>query len=88
MSVVLWDFDGTLAERPGLWSACLMETLDEHEPGHGVSEDAVRAFLDSGFPWHVPDVEHPELCDADWGRKRRGDERRERHVGYSRSLFV
>jgi len=32
--LVLWDFDGTLAERPGMWRGCLVETLDADEPGH------------------------------------------------------
>jgi len=27
--IVLWDFDGTLAERPGLWRGCLLEVLRE-----------------------------------------------------------
>jgi putative hydrolase of the HAD superfamily len=63
--VVLWDFDGTLAERPGLWGACLLETLDEHEPGHAVELDRLRSRLRDGFPWHRPHVAHPELCEAD-----------------------
>src|SRR6201995_4789669 len=37
--VVMWDFDGTLATRPGLWSTCLLEVLDEHAPGHAASRD-------------------------------------------------
>ena len=63
--IVLWDFDGTLAERPGRWRACLVEVLDEHEPEHGVDPGALRPFLRDGFPWHRADVEHPELCDPD-----------------------
>jgi putative hydrolase of the HAD superfamily len=61
---VLWDFDGTLATRPGLWSACLLEVLDEHEPGHRVAVDDLRTALRDGFPWHRPEVPHPELCAA------------------------
>jgi putative hydrolase of the HAD superfamily len=63
--VIFWDFDGTLAHRPGMWGACMVETLDEHEPGHGSSLDAVRPLLEDGFPWHEPHTPHPELCDAD-----------------------
>jgi hypothetical protein len=37
--VVPWDFDGTLAHRPGMWSGCLLETLDEHQPGHRFDRD-------------------------------------------------
>jgi putative hydrolase of the HAD superfamily len=63
-AVVLWDFDGTLAFRPGLWAGCLVETLDEHEPGHDVDVAAVRPLLRDGFPWHTPDVAHPELSSG------------------------
>lgn len=60
--LIIWDFDGTLAHRPGLWSGCLLETLDEHAPGHGIERDQLRVLLRDGFPWHRPEVEHPELC--------------------------
>jgi putative hydrolase of the HAD superfamily len=67
---VLWDFDGTLAFRAGMWVGCLVEVLDEHEPGHGFCAGDVRPSLRDGFPWHTPDVPHPELADADawWAR--------------------
>ena len=63
--VVMWDFDGTLATRPGLWSTCVLEVLDEHAPGHGASRDELRAALRDGFPWHRADEPHPELCEPD-----------------------
>ena len=63
--VVLWDFDGTLAYRDGMWSACLIDALDEELPGHGIDREAVRPHLRDGFPWHRPEVAHPELGDAD-----------------------
>jgi putative hydrolase of the HAD superfamily len=59
--VILWDFDGTLAARRGMWRECLAETLDEHEPGHGVEPDDLVPYLRDAFPWHRPDVSHPEL---------------------------
>lgn len=63
--VVLWDFDGTLAERPGLWSRCLIETLDEAAPDHGVTADDLRPHLAGGFPWHRPERLHPELSEPE-----------------------
>lgn len=61
--VILWDFDGTLARRRGgtSFGSCMLETLDEHEQDHGINIDLVRPFLRSGFPWHTPEVSHPEL---------------------------
>jgi putative hydrolase of the HAD superfamily len=63
---VLWDFDGTLAVREGMWSGCLLEALDALRPGHGVSRDAVRAGLRDGFPWHTPDIGHAHTADSWW----------------------
>ena len=58
---ILWDFDGTLAHRPGMWRGCMVEILDEHEAGHTVRADDLVPFLRDGFPWHTPEVAHPEL---------------------------
>jgi FMN phosphatase YigB (HAD superfamily) len=63
--VILWDFDGTLARRPGMWRGCLVETLDEHAPGHGIDPEELRPFLRDGFPWDSPEAPHPELCEPD-----------------------
>jgi putative hydrolase of the HAD superfamily len=64
---VLWDFDGTLASRAGMWSGCLAEALDAVLPGHGVSVDALRPGLRDGFPWHRPSVGHSyATADAWW----------------------
>jgi putative hydrolase of the HAD superfamily len=63
--LVLWDFDGTLAFRDGLWSGCVMEVLDARCPGHKVVVDEVRAGLSKGFPWHRPEHRHPYPGDAE-----------------------
>ena len=55
---VLWDFDGTLATRPGLWRSSLMEVLNKHEPGHRVDEEQIRLYLRDGFFWHKPEEPH------------------------------
>jgi len=64
---VLWDFDGTLAHREGMWSGALLAALDAACPGHGVTRDALRPGLRNGFPWHTPDVGHSHgSADAWW----------------------
>jgi putative hydrolase of the HAD superfamily len=47
----------------------MIEVLDERQPGHGIGLEDVRPFLRNGFPWHAPEVAHPELAtvDAWWG---------------------
>jgi putative hydrolase of the HAD superfamily len=72
--LLIWDFDGTLAHRRGEtgWSILLAEALDGEEPGHGHSSDVFRPHLREGFPWHTPEVAHPELCEPEawWGSVR------------------
>jgi putative hydrolase of the HAD superfamily len=63
--VVLWDFDGTLAWRPGLWGGCMLELLDELAPGHAAELERVRAALKGGFPWDRHNEPHPELSSPD-----------------------
>ncbi len=65
--LLIWDFDGTLAHRRGEtgWSILLAEALDAEEPGHGHSADTFRPHLRDGFPWHRPEVAHPELGEPE-----------------------
>jgi putative hydrolase of the HAD superfamily len=67
---ILWGFDGTLATRPGRWSGALLDALDEHAPGHGLTRTDITPHLQTGFPWHTPEVAHPELCEPEmwWDR--------------------
>ncbi|GAB2568724.1 hypothetical protein Aab01nite_44470 [Paractinoplanes abujensis] len=66
MKAVLWDFEGTLAHRPGMWSACLLDCLAEAsgEPSP-LSVAELRPHLRSGFPWHEHDRPHHHLADPD-----------------------
>jgi putative hydrolase of the HAD superfamily len=65
--LLIWDFDGTLAHRRGEtgWSILLAEALDAEEPGHAHSAETFRPHLRDGFPWHRPEVAHPELCEPE-----------------------
>jgi putative hydrolase of the HAD superfamily len=60
---VIWDFDGTLAWRDGMWSGCALDVLDEHAPGHVVSIERLRTALRGGFPWHAWEQPHPQLSE-------------------------
>lgn len=63
----IFDFDGTLAHRPGMWTRCLHEVLEEHRPGHGITLEDLRPHLGHAFPWHRHETAHPELADPeDW----------------------
>lgn len=69
LPTILWDFDGTLAQSHHIWSGTLLKLLNEHEPGHSVEREQISCHLQQGFPWHEPDVPHPELSHpGDWWR--------------------
>lgn len=68
--VLIWDFDGTLAERPHRWSGAIDDALTEVAGPHSFSRAEIRNVLHRLYPWDAPEVAHPELATADdwWGR--------------------
>lgn len=62
---LIWDFDNTLAHRPGLWSQCLADLANSVVPNAGLTRDHFVPHLSTGFPWHAPEVAHPHLCDSE-----------------------
>lgn len=69
IELVMFDFDGTLAHRPGMWSKCLADVLAEHLPERNVTIDDVRPLLRHGFPWHTPEHHHTHVENPDeWWR--------------------
>lgn len=67
MRYLIWDFDGTLAHRKGMWSGALLEALASEQPDHGAVVDSIRPYLLTGFPWHEPHhVRDSGVCADDW----------------------
>ena len=64
LPTVFWDFDGTLAFRRGMWSSCLWQAVNTADAAGSVKQEAIAAGLQSGFPWHTPDVGHPHLTSS------------------------
>lgn len=65
--LVFWDFDGTLAQRPGLWAQALVDAWRACGGGPELSAECVRPHLRDGFPWHTPDiVRGPSSADGWW----------------------
>jgi putative hydrolase of the HAD superfamily len=63
--LVLWDFDGTLAERPGRWGGCIREAATRLFPNMPLDASRLSAALSTGFPWHEPTVPHPHLNQSE-----------------------
>lgn len=64
--LVIWDFDGTLGHRPGGWTGAIAEAAASVFPGLEVSRDALRPHLQTGYPWHEPEVLRPPMAPDDW----------------------
>ena len=66
MRFLIWDFDGTLGYRVGRWSSALHSVLEEAMPaGHQYAKETLSEHLRRGFPWHSPEVPHPQLSSPD-----------------------
>lgn len=63
---ILWDFDGTLAYRDGMWTDTLFCVLQNNGIVTIKKED-LRPFLNIGFSWHSPETPHSMLfCGKKW----------------------
>jgi putative hydrolase of the HAD superfamily len=65
MSYLIWDFDNTLAYRPGQWSQCLADVTNSALPSARLPREQFVPYLSRGFPWHTPERDHHHLSDAD-----------------------
>ena len=59
--ILLWDFDGMLGYRPGMWSKVLVDVLVEQQPTCTITIEDIRPFLRDSFPWHIPHLPHLHL---------------------------
>ena len=63
---LVWDFDGTLATRPGNWPGVLCEVVTRERPDLDVTHDTIRPHLQAGFRWHTPEVVRTPCSDDEW----------------------
>ena len=67
MRYIVWDFDGTLAHRPGQWSGTLHKILNDEFPHLPATLEDFRPHTRAGFPWHTPDTPRlPPHGDDEW----------------------
>ncbi len=67
MQYLIWDFDGTLGYRSGMWSGTLLEVLRQEMPECPATVDDMRPYLQDGFPWHRPEQPHTPYTTAEAG---------------------
>ena len=65
--VIFWDFDRTLAFRPLGWGDLVAEAFVARNLGPAPTSDEIQPLLQTGYPWHAPEIPHPELdSPAKW----------------------
>ena len=68
MQYLIWDFDGTLGYRSGMWSGTLVEVLRQEMPECPATVEDMRPYLQAGFPWHHSEQPHTphKTAEAWW----------------------
>ena len=62
---IIWDFDGTLAFRSGMWSGTLIEILRREMPANTSTVGDIRPYMQFGFPWNRAELLHDPIRSAD-----------------------
>ena len=66
MSVVFWDFDGTLAWSLHLWSGSGYKALLETDPDTAVTYEQLDPHFHGGFTWHTPFEDYTSYKGDKW----------------------
>lgn len=66
MSIVYWDFDGTLVRSDSLWSTSVFKALCETCGNHDVSFGDIRRCMATGFTWHTPQNDYTAFKNEKW----------------------
>lgn len=66
MSIVYWDFDGTLVWSEHLWSSSVFRALNEANSENGVAFNDIRKCMATGFTWHTPENDYTAFKNERW----------------------
>ncbi len=66
MSVIFWDFDGTIVHSNPLWSNSVYNALKSADINTAVEFSDIRKCMQSGFTWHTPDKDFCKLTGDKW----------------------
>ena len=62
---LIWDFDGTLGYREGIWSGALAEVVCRKFPDRKATREQFMPYMKHGFPWHFPEQVREPCQPAD-----------------------
>lgn len=66
MSMIFWDFDGTLAYSNSLWSGSVYKALLETDAATTVPFAEIKKHMQYGFTWHTPEQDYSHLIQDKW----------------------
>lgn len=66
MSVIFWDFDGTLVHSNSLWSRSVYTALQETDANAQVEFEEIRKHMKYGFTWHTPEQDYSNMTGDKW----------------------
>lgn len=66
MSVIFWDFDGTIVHSNPLWSNSVYNALKSADINTAVEFSDIRKCMQIGFTWHTPDKDFSKLTGDKW----------------------
>jgi len=66
MKLILWDFDGTLAQREGMWSGTLASLANRFYPDYKIAVEDIAPSLQKGFPWHAWEMYYGNRTADEW----------------------
>lgn len=66
MSIIYWDFDGTLVKSNHLWSSSVFKVLNETVPNNKTQFNQIRQYMKKGFTWNSPFEDYSHLKGEKW----------------------
>lgn len=66
MSIIYWDFDGTITYSNSLWSGTVFDSLKQVEPNTAVEFTEIRKYMAKGFTWHTPNNNYTTFTNDKW----------------------
>ena len=66
MSIIFWDYDGTLAWSEHLWSISVHRALLETDPASPVTFHQIWECMEYGFTWHTPERDYTAFKGEKW----------------------
>lgn len=66
MSVVCFDFDGTIAYSKSLWSKSVYKALIDTVETTDITLEDIKGCMSTGFTWHTPDEDFSNITGERW----------------------